>query len=77
MSPPCQPHTRQHANQQQEKDDPRSKSFLHLCGLLGEMEEDALPSLILLENVVGFEKHWSADDGDDGDDVEWHFVLAL
>ena len=34
------------------------------------MEEDALPSLILLENVVGFEKHWSADDGDDGDDVE-------
>ena len=34
------------------------------------MEEDALPSLILLENVVGFEKHWSADDGDDGDDVD-------
>lgn len=55
MSPPCQPHTRQHSNQQCELDDPRSKSFLHLCDMIGAMEESTLPCLILLENVVGFE----------------------
>ncbi|KAL7486486.1 hypothetical protein ACHAW6_012081 [Cyclotella cf. meneghiniana] len=58
MSPPCQPHTRQHSNQQKEMDDPRSKSFLHLCHLLSVMDDDTLPSLILLENVVGFERLW-------------------
>jgi tRNA (cytosine38-C5)-methyltransferase len=55
MSPPCQPHTRQHDNQKRELDDPRSQSFLHLCDLLEEMNESKLPSLVLMENVVGFE----------------------
>lgn len=58
MSPPCQPHTRQHSNQHKELEDPRSKSFLHLCHVLSVMEEDTLPCLILLENVVGFESSW-------------------
>ena len=58
MSPPCQPHTRQHSNQYKEMDDPRSKSFLHLCDLLKDMEEDTLPCLLLLENVIGFESTW-------------------
>ena len=89
MSPPCQPHTRQHnnanasdstgsqqqqqenANQQRKKDldDPRSKSFLKICEWLegapsdgksensssSRLSDDSLPSLIFLENVVGFE----------------------
>lgn len=55
MSPPCQPHTRQHSNQHKEMDDPRSKSFLHLCHMLSVMDESKLPCLLLLENVVGFE----------------------
>ena len=55
MSPPCQPHTRQHSNQSNDLNDPRSKSFLHLCGLLAKMNESSLPSLLLLENVIGFE----------------------
>lgn len=55
LSPPCQPHTRQHENQKQEFNDPRSKSFLHLCNLLEQMEESNLPRLLLMENVVGFE----------------------
>ena len=56
MSPPCQPHTRQHSNQGHELKDSRSKSFLHLCDVLEVMDEESLPKLILLENVVGFEK---------------------
>lgn len=56
LSPPCQPHTRQHANQHLEHADPRSQSFLHLCRMVRSMEADALPRLILLENVVGFER---------------------
>ena len=56
MSPPCQPHTRQHANQHLESKDARSQSFLHLCQLLCDMDDETLPKLILLENVVGFEK---------------------
>ena len=56
MSPPCQPHTRQHSNQDQDLDDPRSRSFLHLCDLLQDMDKATLPRLIFLENVVGFEK---------------------
>lgn len=55
MSPPCQPHTRQHDNQKQDMDDPRSQSFLHLCNLLEQMEESKLPRLLLMENVIGFE----------------------
>jgi tRNA (cytosine38-C5)-methyltransferase len=53
MSPPCQPHTRQHSNQEQDLSDPRSASFLHICDLLEQMKR--LPSLLFLENVVGFE----------------------
>ncbi|KAL7461930.1 hypothetical protein ACHAXS_002340 [Conticribra weissflogii] len=56
MSPPCQPHTRQHSNQHKELEDPRSASFLHLCDILIEMREEYLPELILCENVVGFEE---------------------
>lgn len=56
MSPPCQPHTRQHNNQHMERTDTRSQSFLHLCKLLCDIEEEKLPKLILLENVIGFEK---------------------
>jgi tRNA (cytosine38-C5)-methyltransferase len=56
MSPPCQPHTRQHDNQQADLEDPRSKSFLHLCNLIETMESTKLPKLILVENVIGFER---------------------
>lgn len=55
MSPPCQPHTRQHDKQKEDLQDPRSKSFLHLCDLIETMKEEKLPKLILVENVVGFE----------------------
>jgi tRNA (cytosine38-C5)-methyltransferase len=68
MSPPCQPHTRQHANQEQDLNDPRSASFLHLCGLLEGIKEQFLPSLLLLENVIGFESSNSF--------VRWREVLA-
>jgi len=68
MSPPCQPHTRQHSNQAKDMEDPRSSSFLHLCDLLEQLPEDALPELILLENVVGFEESGSCQ--------RWRHVLA-
>jgi tRNA (cytosine38-C5)-methyltransferase len=55
MSPPCQPHTRQHSNQDQDLEDPRSVSFLHICGLLHDMGQECLPKLLFLENVIGFE----------------------
>ena len=55
MSPPCQPHTRQHSNQEEDLDDRRSASFLHLIDLIRTMQESRLPSLLFLENVVGFE----------------------
>ena len=58
MSPPCQPHTRQHTNQMNEMNDSRSKSFIHLCDMLSEMDDNSLPQIIMLENVVGFEKSW-------------------
>ncbi len=64
MSPPCQPHTRQHSNQHMESEDARSKSFLHLCKLLCDMEEKTLPKLILLENVIGFEKEQTSCNSD-------------
>ena len=53
MSPPCQPHTRQHNNQSEDLKDPRSASFLHLCDLLELMTTP--PKLLCLENVIGFE----------------------
>jgi len=56
LSPPCQPHTRQHSNQNQDLQDPRSRSFLHICSLLEKLTLDTLPKLIFLENVIGFEK---------------------
>ena len=56
MSPPCQPHTRQHDNQEADLHDPRSASFLQLCKVLSELPEEALPTMICLENVVGFEE---------------------
>ena len=58
MSPPCQPHTRQHTNQINEMNDSRSKSFIHLCDMISEMDEGNLPQIIMLENVVGFEMSW-------------------
>jgi len=57
MSPPCQPHTRQHDNQNEDLQDPRSKSFLHLCDLMESMKTP--PELVLLENVIGFERSGS------------------
>ena len=54
-SPPCQPHTRQHTNQAQERQDPRSQSFQHMIDLLEKLEEGHLPRIIALENVMGFE----------------------
>jgi tRNA (cytosine38-C5)-methyltransferase len=60
MSPPCQPHTRQHSNQAEDLKDPRSASFLHLVDLIRKMREDCLPSLLCLENVVGFESSRSS-----------------
>ena len=55
MSPPCQPHTRQHSSQEQDLADPRSASFLHICDLLEQMHPSCRPTYIFLENVVGFE----------------------
>jgi tRNA (cytosine38-C5)-methyltransferase len=65
LSPPCQPHTRQHSSDPEatrnDLADARSRSFLHLCSLLQsladqkEQTDQAWPSILLLENVVGFE----------------------
>jgi tRNA (cytosine38-C5)-methyltransferase len=57
LSPPCQPHTRQHDNQEADLQDPRSASFLHICRLLKEGRQ--LPTVLILENVVGFESSHS------------------
>jgi tRNA (cytosine38-C5)-methyltransferase len=54
MSPPCQPHTRQH-DKTNDLQDPRSNAFLHILQLLSELPENDRPTLILIENVVGFE----------------------
>eukprot|EP00039_Didymoeca_costata_P000267 m.44893 g.44893 ORF g.44893 m.44893 type:complete len:457 (+) comp10158_c0_seq2:105-1475(+) len=51
MSPPCQPFSRQGA--QQGSDDARTKSFLFLLKVLQEVKHP--PKYILLENVKGFE----------------------
>lgn len=52
MSPPCQPFTRQ--GLKRDVEDTRTSSLLHLLGLLDEVPNP--PSMILLENVAGFEK---------------------
>ncbi|XP_070200651.1 tRNA (cytosine(38)-C(5))-methyltransferase-like [Littorina saxatilis] len=51
MSPPCQPFTR--VGKKQDCQDPRTESFLHLLGLLQQLEDK--PEYILVENVKGFE----------------------
>jgi tRNA (cytosine38-C5)-methyltransferase len=68
MSPPCQPHTRQHSKQSEDMSDPRSNSFLHLCHLLEELPTEHRPDLIMLENVVGFEASGSCQ--------RWRKVLS-
>lgn len=57
MSPPCQPHSRQHTHQERELEDKRSESFIHLCELLQVLPK--VPSIVVLENVVGFERSQS------------------
>lgn len=57
MSPPCQPHSRQHTHQARELEDKRSESFLRLCELLQLLP--TVPSIVVLENVVGFERSQS------------------
>jgi len=61
MSPPCQPHTRQHSNRDRDLDDPRSRSFLHLCDLLEDLPARHRPVAVLLENVDGFQRSKSAE----------------
>ena len=56
MSPSCQPHTRYHSNQGHELKYSQSEIFLHLCDVLEAVDEELLPKLILLENVVGSNK---------------------
>ena len=63
LSPPCQPHTRQHDQQEYEWNDPRSNSLAHLGTLLQQLPDSSLPYMIALENVVQFEtskscQHW-------------------
>lgn len=52
MSPPCQPFTR--VGKKLDKEDIRTKSFLHLLDLLPQLAH--CPSYILVENVKGFEE---------------------
>lgn len=56
LSPPCQPHTRQHDRQAFELQDARSQSFVHLCQ---HLVSSYAPKCMLLENVVGFESSQS------------------
>jgi len=58
LSPPCQPHSRQH-DKKCDMQDSRSVSFLHLCGLVSDLE--SRPMCIFVENVVGFETSGSFD----------------
>ena len=61
-----QPYSRNNVTDNRDMNDPRSKSFLHLCQLLRQIkmkstkclknEESYLPFFICMENVVGFEK---------------------
>ncbi|KAF4759195.1 C-5 cytosine-specific DNA methylase [Perkinsus olseni] len=52
MSPPCQPYTRQ--GKQQDSDDCRANALGRIIEVLGRMKNP--PRLILLENVVHFER---------------------
>ncbi|XP_068210977.1 tRNA (cytosine(38)-C(5))-methyltransferase-like isoform X2 [Palaemon carinicauda] len=52
MSPPCQPFTRQ--GLKRDVEDARTSSLLHLIDLLQKLSQP--PTMILLENVAGFEK---------------------
>ncbi|KAI8871201.1 S-adenosyl-L-methionine-dependent methyltransferase [Ramicandelaber brevisporus] len=58
MSPPCQPYTRQ--GNQLGSEDRRANSFLHLIEVIGELGAKG-PSMVLVENVYGFEKSHTRD----------------
>lgn len=51
LSPPCQPYTRQ--GLQKDSDDARAFSFLKILGLIPHTSQP--PSVLFVENVVGFE----------------------
>eukprot|EP01099_Mayorella_cantabrigiensis_P001688 TRINITY_DN1750_c0_g2_i4.p1 TRINITY_DN1750_c0_g2~~TRINITY_DN1750_c0_g2_i4.p1 ORF type:complete len:277 (+),score=77.88 TRINITY_DN1750_c0_g2_i4:59-832(+) len=55
LSPPCQPYTRQ--GKGLDVKDNRAEALLHLINLISEIKH--LPSYILLENVIGFERSQS------------------
>ncbi|XP_060086388.1 tRNA (cytosine(38)-C(5))-methyltransferase-like [Ylistrum balloti] len=57
MSPPCQPFTR--VGKKLDTEDLRTKSFLHLLGVLPRLTN--CPSYILVENVKGFESSQTRD----------------
>lgn len=62
LSPPCQPHTRQHALVENDR---RCAALHHLCALVAK----APPKLfVCLENVLGFEKSSACAD--------WHRALT-
>eukprot|EP00730_Choanoeca_flexa_P004572 TRINITY_DN11736_c0_g2_i1.p1 TRINITY_DN11736_c0_g2~~TRINITY_DN11736_c0_g2_i1.p1 ORF type:complete len:357 (+),score=52.64 TRINITY_DN11736_c0_g2_i1:35-1105(+) len=50
LSPPCQPYTK--IGNQRDSDDPRAKSFLHLCDMIATMTK--LPTYLFVENVAEF-----------------------
>lgn len=64
LSPPCQPHTRQH-DKGDDLADPRSASFRRLCELVASRPPRRL---VCLENVVGF--------GESASCSLWHQALA-
>ncbi|XP_030492879.2 tRNA (cytosine(38)-C(5))-methyltransferase 2 [Cannabis sativa] len=51
LSPPCQPYTRQ--GLQKQSNDPRAFSFLNILELIRDTSQP--PTMIFVENVVGFE----------------------
>lgn len=53
LSPPCQPHTRQHETNTT-TEDPRSKALTHIIQSIKRTKHP--PTYIALENVIGFEK---------------------
>ncbi|XP_037936807.1 tRNA (cytosine(38)-C(5))-methyltransferase [Teleopsis dalmanni] len=56
MSPPCQPHTRQHLSKQRDIEDNRSDALRHLCQLIPEYKN---LQYVLLENVKDFQSSQS------------------
>ena len=52
LSPPCQPYCER--GSRRDIDDPRSKSLLHIIGLIERIADKHLPENLALENVVGF-----------------------